>query len=180
MERQVHRAAVLGFAAIGWLMLASCSDGLGPSADATTACTITISGATAIAGAYSCSQPPVTIWVTSSNVGAISLNISGSKSITGLFVFTGVPTAGTTYTSANSAGLQSYGILVTVGSASWQFAAGQSFAPLGSGSLTFTTVAPATSGSSGSTYTAHGTMDASLVPAPGTTASGDATMHIVF
>lgn len=176
----MHKAVVLGFAAIGWPMLASCGDSLGPSTNANAGCTITITGASAIAGAYACSQTPVTIWVPSTNVGAISLNISGSTSVTGLFVFSGAPTAGATYTSANSAGLQSYGIIVTVGSATWQFSAGQQFAPLGSGSLTFTTVAQATSGSSGSTYTAHGTMDASLVPTPGTTASGNATMHIVF
>jgi hypothetical protein len=176
----MRKAVVLGVAAVGWLILASCGDSTGPSTNANAPCTITITGATAIAGAYTCSQTPVTIWVPNTNVGAISVNMSGSTSITGLFVFSGVPTAGTTYTSANSAGLQSYGIIVTVGSASWQFSAGQQFAPLGSGSLTFATVAQTTSGTSGSTYTTHGTMDASLVPTPGTTASGSATMHIVF
>ena len=176
----MDKAVVLGFAALGWLILASCGDSMGPSTNANAACTITITGATAIAGAYTCSQTPVTIWVPSTNVGATSVNISGSTSITGLFVFSGAPTAGTTYTSANSAGLQSYGIIVTVGSAKWEFSAGQQLAPLGSGSLTFTTVAQATSGTTGATYTTHGTIDASLVPSPGTTASGNATMRIVF
>ena len=105
---------MLGFAAVGWLILSSCGDSTGPSTNANAPCTITITGATGIAGAYTCSQTPVTIRLPSTNVGATSVNISGSTSLTGLFVFSRVPTAGTTYSSANSAGLQSYGIIVTL------------------------------------------------------------------
>src|SRR3954470_8016747 len=85
--------------------LAGCK-GLGePASEAR--CTITITGAAAIAGTYTCSQAAGSIWGASSNVGAVSLNISSTKSITGLFVFPGQPTVGVTYTTEkNPANLQ--------------------------------------------------------------------------
>ena len=155
------------------------SDGTGPN-NSNPLCTITISGATAIAGTYTCVQAPITLWVPSTNTSAVTVNISGTKSITGLFVFSGKPTAGATYQSTNSAGLQSYGFVVSVGSATWEFSAGQQSAPLGSGTLSFTSVDPLAANVNGSVFDAHGTMDANLVPSPGTTATGNATLHVVF
>jgi hypothetical protein len=111
----------------------------------------------------------------------VNLNVSGTPSISGLFVFSGQPTANHLYSSdTNSPGLQSYGFIVTVGKSTWEFSAGQSATVLGSGSLTFSSVAASSTGSTGMTYDAHGTIDANLVPSPGTPASGNATMHIDF
>jgi hypothetical protein len=159
--------------------LAGCKGLDDPATDAR--CTITISGAAAIAGTYTCSQPAVSIWVASTNVGAVSLNIASAKSITGLFVFPGQPTVGVTYsTEKNPANLQSYGFIVAVGTSTWEFSAGQQKMPLGSGSLTFSSVVAGLPGTSGTTFVTHGTIDANLVPSPGTPASGNATMHIDF
>ena len=144
-------------------------------------CTITITGASAIAGTYTCSQRAVAIWLANTNVGAVSLNITGTKSITGLFVFPGQPTAGATYTTEkNPANLQSYGFIVSVGTATWEFSAGNSKPPLGNGTLVFSSVAAGPAQSSGTTYIVHGTVDGNLVPSPGTTATGTATMHVEF
>jgi len=154
-------------------------DNTGPSGNSNP-CTISITGAAAIAGMYNCSTTPITVWVPSTNSTAVNVSSSGTKSIVGLFVFAGKPTAGATYNSANSAGLQSYGFVVNIGTATWEFSAGQQLTPLGSGTLTFTTVAPLGSNANGSVYDAHGTMDANLVPSPGTTATGNATLHVVF
>ena len=130
--------------------VATAGCGLGPTENSDAACTITITGAAAIAGTYTCPQPAVAIWVAVTNVGAVSMNISGTKSITGLFVFPGQPTAGVTYsTDKNPANLQSYGFIVSVGSSTWEFSAGQQKTPLGSGSLIFSSVAGATSGRRG-------------------------------
>ena len=145
------------------------------------ACTITITGATAIAGTYTCSQRAVAIWLANTDVGAVSLNITGAKSITGLFVFPGQPTTGATYTTEkNPANLQSYGFIVSAGAAKWEFSAGNSKPPLGSGSLTFSSVAAGPAQATGTTYIVHGTVDGNLVPSPGTTATGNATMHVEF
>jgi hypothetical protein len=177
----MNKAIVSRLVAAAWLsLLMGCGNGTGPSDAANARCTITITGAPAIAGTYTCPQSAVTIWVSNTNVSATSINVSGSTSITGLFAFSGQPASGTTYTSAASTVSQSYGIIVTVGSATWQFAAGQLFTPLGSGSLSYTSVAQTSSGPAGNAYAAHGTMDATLVPSPGTTASGNATIHIAF
>ena len=162
------------------LATASC---LGPTSSDSDGppCTITITGAAAIAGTYTCSQRAVAIWLVATNLGAVSLNITGSKSITGLFVFPGEPTAGATYTTEkNPANLQSYGFIVSAGTATWEFSAGQSKTPLGSGTLTFSSVAAGPAQASGTTYIVHGTVDGSLVPSPGTTATGSATMHVDF
>lgn len=161
------------------LALAGCNS-LDTPTDAGATCAITITGAAAIAGSYTCTSSPITLYVPTTNTGALNVSVSGSKSIAGLFAFFGEPTAGTTYSSANSAGLQSYGVLVTVGTASWEFSAGAQAAPLGSGTLTFTTVGAASIGSTGTLYNAHGTLDATLVPSPGTTASGNAMLHVEF
>ena len=178
MKRFVRnpRSLVLG---VSSLLVVACLSNPAEAPDPQ--CTITITGAATIAGTYTCPQPAVTIWVSSTNVGAVSLNISGTKSLTGLFVFPGQPTAGVTYsTDKNPANLQSYGFIVTVGTATWEFSAGQQKTPLGSGSLIFSSVAANPPGTAGTTYATHGTIDASLVPTPGTTASGNATMHIDF
>jgi hypothetical protein len=144
-------------------------------------CTITITGAAAIAGTYTCSQRAVAIWVAGTNVGAVSLNTSGTKSIAGLFVFPGQPTAGATYsTDKNPANLQSYGFIVSAGSATWEFSAGQSKTPLGSGTLSFSSVAAGPAQTTGTAYIVHGTIDGNLVASPGTTATGTATMHVDF
>ena len=67
------------------------------------------------------------------------------------------------------------------GTASWEFTGGlQVGAPLGSFALKFTSIAVSASSASGTAYTAHGTLDANLVPGPGTSATGTATMHITF
>src|SRR5690348_10423142 len=71
-----------------------CLGSTDPSGDAP--CTITITGASAIAGTYACSQRAVTIWAVATNAGVVSLNISGPKSITGVFAFPGEPKAGAT------------------------------------------------------------------------------------
>jgi hypothetical protein len=155
-------------------------DNTGPSGNSNIPCTISITGAAAIAGTYSCLSTPITVWVPSTNSTAVNVSSPGTKSIIGLFVFAGKPAGGATYSSVNSAGLQSYGFIVNVGNASWEFSAGQQAAPLGSGTLTFTTVAPLAANANGSVYDAHGTMDANLVPSPGTTATGNATLHVVF
>ena len=155
-------------------------DNTGPSGNSNAACTISITGAAAIAGTYTCSSAPVTIWVPSTNSTVVNVSSPGTKSIIGLFAFAGKPTAGASYSSVNSSGLQSYGFIVNVGTATWEFSAGQQAVPLGSGTLTFTTVAPLAANANGSVYDAHGTMDANLVPSPGTTATGNATLHVVF
>ncbi len=152
----------------------------GPSGISNAPCNISITGAAAIAGTYSCLSTPLTVWVPSTNSSAVNISSPGTKSIIGLFVFAGKPAAGATYNSANSTGLQSYGFLVNVGTATWEFSAGQQLTPLGSGTLTFTTVTALTANANGSVYDAHGTMDANLVPSPGTTATGNATLHVVF
>jgi len=168
--------------AVGVLLLAvaACNGLDDPRKDAKE-CTITITGAQAIAGTYYCSQPAVSIWVSNTNVGAMSLNISGTTSISGLFVFPGKPATGVTYsTETSSPTLQSYGFLVKIGASTWEFSAGQQQAPLGTGTLSFSSVVDATAGTTGTTYTTHGTIDATLVPSPGTPATGNATMHIDF
>lgn len=169
------RVVLIALAASGCLGPTS-SDSDGPP------CTITITGASAIAGTYTCSQRAVAIWVTSTNVGYVSLNLSGTKSITGLFAFPGQPTAGTTYTTEkNPSTLQSYGFLVSAGSTStWEFSAGQSKTPLGSGTLTLSSVSAGPPSATGVAYIVHGTIDGNLVPSPGTQATGTATIHIDF
>src|SRR6476620_9404449 len=110
-EHSVQRA-IVGLAVLACLMSTGCSDGLGPSESANKACTVTIAGPSAIAGTYTCTSDPITLWVPNTNVGALNISISGGTAITGVFVFTGPPTSGATYSSANSAGLQSYGFIV--------------------------------------------------------------------
>lgn len=174
-------AGSVGRALIAALAVAGCK-GLGdPSGSSDPQCTITITGATAIAGTYTCSQPAVSVWVSQTNVGAVSVNISGSKSISGLFAFTGKPSTGVTYSTETSAStLQSYGFIVTVGAATWEFSAGQQKTPLGTGSLVFSSVSAIATTTAGTSYTTHGTIDAALVPSPGTTATGSAAMHVAF
>ena len=168
------RFLLLAFAASGCLGTTS-PDRDGPG------CTITITGAAAIAGTYECSQRAVAIWLVTTNVGYVSLNISGTTSITGLFAFPGQPTTGTTYTTEkNPATLQSYGFIVSVGASTWEFSAGQSKTPLGNGTLTFSSVASGPAQATGTSYIVHGTIDGNLVPSPGTQATGTATMHVVF
>jgi len=162
------------------LALGGCLGPTSPDRDGP-GCTITITGASAIAGTYTCSQRAVAIWVANTNVGLVSMNISGTKAITGLFAFPGQPTTGTTYTTEkNPSSLQSYGFLVAVGTSTWEFSAGQSKTPLGSGSLTFSSVAAGPPQATGTAYIVHGTVDGNLVPSPGTPATGNATIHVDF
>jgi hypothetical protein len=176
--RSVVSAGLVAITAIG---IAGCINLDSPSDNSSAGCTITITGAAAIAGTYTCPQPAVAIWVTNTDVGAVSLYISATKSVTGLFVFPGQPTAGATYTTdKNPSSLQAYGFVVSVGAASWSFNAGDQKTPIGSGSLTFSSVVLNTAGATGATYVTHGTIDGNLVPAAGTSASGNATMHIDF
>ena len=165
------------------MLAASTASCLGPTSSDSEGppCTVTITGASEIAGTYTCPQRAVAIWLASTNVGAVSINVSGTKSISGLFVFPGQPTAGATYTTEkNPASLQSYGFIVTAGTSTWEFSAGQSKTPLGSGTLTISSVSAGPPQASGTAYIVHGTVDGSLVPSPGTTATGNATMHVEF
>ena len=170
----IARALLLTLASTG------CLGSTDPSGDPP--CMITITGASAIAGTYACSQRAVTIWATATNAGIVSVNISGPKSITGVFAVPGEPIAGATYsTDKNPASLQSYGFIVSVGpTATWEFSAGQQKTPLGSGSLTFSSVAAGPPQASGTAYITHGTIDGNLVPSPGTKATGNATIHVDF
>lgn len=162
------------------LALGGCLGTTSPDRDGP-GCTITITGAAAIAGTYTCSQRAVAIWVANTNVGVVSMNITGTKAITGLFAFPGQPTVGTTYTTEkNPASLQSYGFLVVVGASTWEFSAGQSKTPLGNGALTFSSVAAGPPQATGTAYIVHGTVDGTLVPSPGTPAMGNATIHVEF
>ena len=172
--------AAIALAVVACIAMAGC--GLGPTESSNKTCTITITGAPAIAGTYTCAQRAVALWLVSTNVGAVSLNLSGgTKTITGLFVFPGQPIAGATYsTDKNPANLQSYGFIVTAGTSTWEFSAGQSKTPLGSGTLTISSVSAGPPQASGTAYIVHGTVDGSLVPSPGTTATGNATMHVEF
>jgi hypothetical protein len=169
----VTRSLLLTLAAAG------CLGSTDPSADPP--CTVTITGAPAIAGTYTCSQRAVAVWVPTTNATVVAVNISGSKSITGLFALPGQPTAGATYsTDKTPANLQSYGFIVTVGTASWEFSAGQQKTPLGSGSMTLSSVSAGPAQASGTAYIVHGTVDGNLVPSPGTPATGNATIHVDF
>jgi hypothetical protein len=156
------------------------------SLDTTTAdnsqssCAITVAGPTAIAGEYTCTVSPITLYVATTNTTVVNIGVGGSKTISGLFALIGPPIAGQTYTSSSSAGLQSYGLLVKNGDATWEFAAGGQTAPLGSGSMTFTSVGGGVIGGTSTLYVAHGTIDANLVASPGTPATGNATVHVTF
>lgn len=157
------------------------SDSTDPTTNNNAPCTVTVTGATAIAGTYVCTLAPATIYTPSSDLGAFSMTTSGSRSVVATIIFTGIPTTTATYAGANSSALPSYAILVTSGTGTWEMTGGKQLgAPLGSFALKYSSVAVAASSSTGTAYTTHGTLDATLVPGPGSSATGNAAMHVVF
>ena len=144
-------------------------------------CTVTITGATEIVGTYICTQAPSTIYTPSSDLGAFSMTITGTRSVIATIIFTGIPTTAASYAGANSSALPSYAILVSSGAGTWEMTGGKQLgAPLGSFLLKYSSVVVSASSATGSVYTTHGTLDATLVPGPGSSATGNAAMHVVF
>jgi hypothetical protein len=141
----------------------------------TIACTVTLAGAQM--GTFDCMASGV--WSQSSDVGAVGLSVPGqSPAIAASLSRPGEVTTGT-WTQAD-AGADS-GLSVSLGLDGWGAGVGSSF-PVAQGSYTLqlTDVTVAVLSPNGKGYTVHGTLDATLPPAPGTQSMGDVRLRAQF
>lgn len=168
---------VAGLLALG----AGCVESTTPT-NASTTCTMTITGASVVAGTYVCAYAPTSLYLPSTGLTSFSVIVNGAKSVLGAVLFSGVPSTSPVYSAESSSGLPPYSFFVNTGMGAWRFTAGgQPASRLGAFTLKFSSVGPAAPTSTGSsTYVTHGILDATLVPEPGSGATGNATMHIEF
>jgi hypothetical protein len=136
-------------------------------------CSGSVSGA--INGSYSCTAVTA-VWATANNIGGLTINATGTPTITIGIGFTGAPTT-KTYSSTDADAIS--GVTVTSGTAVWLASASGGTAQ-GSYSLHLTSVGTAVTTANGNSYTVHGTLTATLPAASGTTASGTATVSFTF
>ena len=99
-------------AAVAVVALVALSAGCGgsdvttdPNANNGAPCTVTITGAAAIAGTYTCVSSPFVLYAPTTNYTAFTMSISGTKTITGTLIFTGTPSTNPTYTNQGSSSL---------------------------------------------------------------------------
>lgn len=121
---------------------------------------LTLSGAQT--ASYSCTAS--TVWASSNNEGGLGISVQGfTGTVTISAGWPGEPTA-TTYHSTDT-GAKGGASVVTGSGAStmaWTAAVGGGNAPIGSYTLTFTSVVNPITTSNGKGYTAHGSFDATL------------------
>jgi hypothetical protein len=155
------------------------------TSSSTVACTINLTGA--VTAAYSCSDGASTSYLLSTNQGTFTAGYtppSGSTtlaSVTNQVSFTGSPTASSSY-APNMQGANS-SLTVSLNGNSWHglaVTAGGGVASIGTYALSLTTATVQSTTSSGSVYTAHGTLHAVLPAVSGNTSSAAVTLDITF
>ena len=141
-------------------------------------CSMTLSGA--VTGTYACGLP-LGAWGSAKNRGAIVLtyNLTGTSGIKAS-ASVGFPGEPTTKTYSSSDGDGQSGLNVVDGKGVWAATAGTSATPLGSYTMVVTSVALGETQATGKSYRVGGTLDATLTPASGTSATGTVTMHVEF
>lgn len=128
-------------------------------------CSLTLSGGQT--GTYSCTS--TTAWASSNNEGAFSITPTGFSGMINIAVgWPGEPHTGTYQsTDANAKG----GASVVTGSGAstmaWAAAVGGGNAPIGSYTLSFTSISNTVTTSNGKAYTGHGTFTATLASQTG-------------
>ena len=140
-----------------------------------TSCGITLSGS--LSGTFLC-VAPVGSWISASNDGSVETSINPPPSIVVTLRFLGPPAVGTRKHSDNGA---SSGVTITRGTAQWAAIAPTSAsAGQGTYTLTLTSVTVVSTIFGTTTYSMHGTLDATLAPSTGSTALGNLTLHASF
>jgi hypothetical protein len=168
MRKTLHTAAA---AALVVVAAAGCSSD--SNNGGTVNCSGSVSGA--INGSYSCTAVTA-VWATTNNIGGLTINATGTPTITIGIGFTGAPTT-KTYSSSDADAIS--GVTVTSGTAVWLASVSGGTAQ-GSYQLHLTSVGTAVTSANGNSYAVHGTLTATLPAASGTTASGTVTASFTF
>jgi len=151
------------------------SDGSDPSLDGPIAgCSLTLSGATS--GTYPCTLRAA-VWSSQSDVGQILVGRSASAdspAISASLSFPGEPIAGT-YADDNPD--VTMRMTVTAGDRSWSANAGGSVPKRGSFTMVVTNAAATKASGDNQIYAVSGTLEATLSPVAGTSATGDLALE---
>lgn len=173
--------------AMAAMMLAACggSDDSGSSDGGnnnTTPCTITVSGGSS--GTIACGTP-TSAFDSSKNQGSVGIGSSGSSSDPNTaIIFVAHPAAphtGGVYKQTDTGALASI-TLKMANTAYYSMVAGSTTASDNQGTytLTYSSVSTIISANGFTSYAVHGTLDATLVAVPNSTATGTANVHITF
>jgi hypothetical protein len=169
---------VFWVSALAVLVGCGSTDGSNTPGDGSIAgCTLTVSGGTS--GSYPCSLR-VASWSSLSDMGQIILGriaTADTPSISATVTFPGEPRAGTYSDSDPDANTR---ITVTSGTAYWTMTVGASAPKRGSYTMVLAQVAATKEAGDNQIFAASGTLDATLPAVPGTSATGDVTLHANF
>lgn len=171
--RKIVRAAALA-ALVG----CGSSDGANGTPDGSIAgCTLTVSGG--MSGTFPCTLRAA-VWSSLSDVGQILVGrtaTADAPAISATVSFMGEPIPGT-YTDDNPDAKTR--MTVSSGTASWAANVGGSTPKSGAYSMVLTSVAATKESGDNQIYAVSGTLEATLPPVPGTSASGDVTLQARF
>jgi hypothetical protein len=153
-------------------------DGSNPPDDGSIAgCSLALSGGAS--GTYPCTLRAA-VWSSLSYVGQVIVGrtaATDAPAITANVSFPGEPIAGT-YADDNPD--LTTRLTVTSGSASWTASSGTTAPARGSYTMVLTRVSATRASGDNQIYAVSGTLDATLPPVPGTSASGDVTLQARF
>ena len=150
-----------------------------PSGGASSAsCTLTLSGA--MSGSYGCTQQSAT-WSDTTDTSTVTFvhGITGQTdpSIAAMITFPGAPLAG--IHADTDAGAKTH-VTVVSGTSTWAEVVGGAAPKSGSYTLVLTRVTPTKTTDYAQAYSISGTLDVTLLPAQGASASGSLTLHTTF
>lgn len=154
--------------------------GSGGGGGGTSSCSITLAGA--LTGTYSCAAPQF-FYTAPNNQSQFSVAHSTGSTDPGITVSlmkAGSVSSGATWASSDSGAMGSFVVQPQTINQQWDAFAGHGSSDQGSYSASFTSVSGASDGSGLTTYTAHGTVTATLPPNSQSSGSGNVMLTVTF